>query len=93
MKSGSKDIMENWKKAIDLNDDLICTNKELIKHVSDTNDRNKELAECLKTNNADIVRLCDVLTDMIDRMNDIELRLNALYNVLLVLLDSKGETK
>ena len=75
-------IMEQWKKTIDLNDCMLGTNKELLKHVSDTNDRNKELAEYIKINNTDISRLCDILQNMINRMNDIDLRLNSLYEVL-----------
>ena len=75
-------IMEQWKKTIDLNDCMLGTNKELLKHVSDTNDRNKELAEYIKSNNTDIIRLCGILQNMINRMNDIDLRLNSLYEVL-----------
>ena len=75
-------IMEQWKKTIDLNDHMLGTNKELLKHVSDTIDRNKELVEYIKINNTDIIRLCDILQNVINRMNDIDLRLNSLYEVL-----------
>lgn len=81
-------IMEQWKKTIDLNDHMLGTNKELLKHVSDTNDRNKELAEYIKINNTDISRLCDILQNMINRMNNIECQLHDIYEVLS---DSKKE--
>ena len=71
-------IFEKWRHTIDLNTDILGDNKKLIELVSETNDRNEELIESIRSNNKDIIRLCDVLNGILKRMDDIDLRLNVL---------------
>lgn len=75
-------IFEKWRNTIDLNTDILGSNKKLVELVSKTNDRNEELIECIRNNNKDIIRLCDVLNGILKRMDDIDLRLNDLYYTL-----------
>lgn len=75
-------IFEKWRNTIDLNTDILGSNKKLVELVSKTNDRNEELIECIRNNDKDIIRLCDVLNGILKRMDDIDLRLNDLYYTL-----------
>lgn len=75
-------IFEKWKNMIDLNTDILDSNKKLIELVSKTNDRNEELIECIRSDNKDIIRLCELLNGILKRMDDIDLRLNDLYCTL-----------
>lgn len=75
-------IFEKWRNTIDLNTDILGANKKLIELVSKTNDRNEELIECIRSNNKDIIRLCELLNGILKRMDDIDLRLNDLYCTL-----------
>lgn len=75
-------ILEKWRNTIDLNTDILGSNKKLVELVSKTNDRNEKLIECIRNNDKDIIHLCDVLNSILKRMDDIDLRLNDLYYTL-----------